>query len=151
MRIRIPTPGICPSCGTFRKTLHRDHIHPKALGGTDAAENIQLLCANCHEDKTFAEARAIANDPFVRERRDRWRSSPEGRERARQNGLGKRHTPETRIKMSEAHRGTVLSEKHRASLSAALAAHWAGLDEEQHRSKHLKIVQGKAARRDLRP
>jgi len=36
----------------WRYALHRDHILPKFKGGTDDPSNIQLLCANCHEDKT---------------------------------------------------------------------------------------------------
>jgi 5-methylcytosine-specific restriction enzyme A len=44
--------GPCQSCGTIRRSLHRDHIVPRWKGGTDDPENIQWLCANCHEDKT---------------------------------------------------------------------------------------------------
>lgn len=44
--------GNCVACGVWRKSLHRDHIIPRGLGGADDPENIQLLCANCHEDKT---------------------------------------------------------------------------------------------------
>jgi hypothetical protein len=47
--------GPCPKCGTFRERLQRDHIIPRFKGGTDASENIQHLCANCHEDKTRVE------------------------------------------------------------------------------------------------
>lgn len=44
--------GECVKCGTYRKSLHHDHIVPRFLGGTDDPDNIQMLCANCHEDKT---------------------------------------------------------------------------------------------------
>jgi hypothetical protein len=44
--------GNCVICGTWRYSLHRDHIVPKFKGGSNELENIQLLCANCHEDKT---------------------------------------------------------------------------------------------------
>src|SRR6266581_2747923 len=44
--------GNCPHCGTWRLRLHRDHIIPRWKGGTNTSENIQYLCANCHEDKT---------------------------------------------------------------------------------------------------
>jgi hypothetical protein len=48
---RAPS-GNCAKCSTWRQSLHRDHIIPKFLGGSDDPSNIQLLCANCHEDKT---------------------------------------------------------------------------------------------------
>ena len=44
--------GNCPKCGTWRYSLHWDHIVPRFKGGVDTPDNIQLLCANCHEDKT---------------------------------------------------------------------------------------------------
>jgi 5-methylcytosine-specific restriction endonuclease McrA len=33
--------------------MHGDHIVPRALGGTDAKENIQVLCKKCHDIKSF--------------------------------------------------------------------------------------------------
>ena len=53
--------GKCPLCGAFRESLHRDHIIPRFKGGTDDATNIQLICANCHEDKTLADWMAPEN------------------------------------------------------------------------------------------
>jgi hypothetical protein len=47
--------GNCALCGVYRATLHRDHIVPKFLGGSDEATNIQRICANCHEDKSLRE------------------------------------------------------------------------------------------------
>lgn len=44
--------GTCVFCGVWRRSLHHDHIVPKWKGGSDDDWNIQLLCANCHEDKT---------------------------------------------------------------------------------------------------
>lgn len=44
--------GPCQICGIQRLSLHRDHIIPRWRGGGDEPENIQWLCANCHEDKT---------------------------------------------------------------------------------------------------
>lgn len=40
----------CSKCGIERDSIHRHHIVPRSRGGTDEAANIQLLCANCHED-----------------------------------------------------------------------------------------------------
>ena len=53
------TIGKCKKCGTFRKSLHRDHIKPKMLVGSDKPSNIQYLCANCHEDKSVAQLSKI--------------------------------------------------------------------------------------------
>lgn len=46
--------GICAWCGTYGAT-HMDHIIPTAEGGTDAEENLQVLCATCHGKKTAQE------------------------------------------------------------------------------------------------
>lgn len=55
--------GNCPKCGAFRQRLQKDHIVPRwkarmcgwSSDQYNAPDNIQLLCANCHEDKTLAE------------------------------------------------------------------------------------------------
>jgi 5-methylcytosine-specific restriction protein A len=55
--------GLCQAClRKGRLTPYRkgqgfavDHIRPKAKGGTDADENLELLCRECHDAKTAAE------------------------------------------------------------------------------------------------
>ena len=59
----MPISGNCVKCGTYRISLHRDHILPKSLGGSNDPSNIQLLCANCHQDKTTEDIRVIQNTP----------------------------------------------------------------------------------------
>ena len=55
--------GECTGCDThfpFR-IMEVDHMLPKSRGGTDTAENLQLLCSHCNRskgDKTMAEWRA---------------------------------------------------------------------------------------------
>lgn len=39
--------GVCVKCGAS-KDLHFDHIIPHSRGGSDEAENIQLLCRTCN-------------------------------------------------------------------------------------------------------
>lgn len=39
-----PTPG-----------NHVDHIKPKAKGGTDDLDDLQVLCRPCHDDKTISD------------------------------------------------------------------------------------------------
>ena len=50
--------GNCQICGIWRKVLQRDRIIPKREGGTYAPENVQWICANCHQDKTSLEQSA---------------------------------------------------------------------------------------------
>lgn len=46
---------LCQSClkaGRLTQGNHVDHITPKAKGGTDDPDNLQVLCAPCHREKT---------------------------------------------------------------------------------------------------
>lgn len=65
--------GFCNGCHNHfvPSAFHVDHMIPKAQGGTDEKENLQLLCAGCNSskgDKTMAEWHAWIkkNDP------ERW-------------------------------------------------------------------------------
>lgn len=49
------TSGNCQKCGTWRRSLHKDHIVSRLIGGADEPSNWQRLCANCHEEKTYFE------------------------------------------------------------------------------------------------
>lgn len=45
--------SICCMCGEIVTEYHQiDHIIPKRDGGSDAIENLQLLCRPCHSLKT---------------------------------------------------------------------------------------------------
>jgi 5-methylcytosine-specific restriction protein A len=60
--------GICQRCGTQGAT-DVDHIVPRAEGGTDSEENLQLLCKPCHASKSGREgararARKRGTDPL---------------------------------------------------------------------------------------
>lgn len=58
--------GNCAKCGIFRISLHRDHIVPRFLSGSDDSSNIQELCANCHEDKTREDNKAFRHSVEVK-------------------------------------------------------------------------------------
>ena len=47
----------CASCGDKlpRKGFHLDHVIARHLGGSDAAQNMQALCGQCHVGKSYAE------------------------------------------------------------------------------------------------
>ena len=43
----------CARCGhTDERVLEKDHITPRAEGGSDDPSNLQWLCRNCHGLKT---------------------------------------------------------------------------------------------------
>jgi 5-methylcytosine-specific restriction endonuclease McrA len=45
--VAVRDDGKCRRCGS-RQNLHYDHIIPRARGGTNKKENIQLLCQTCN-------------------------------------------------------------------------------------------------------
>ncbi len=50
--------GKCKACGVVcggPRQAQVDHIQPHNLGGTDALDNLQLLCLACHGVKTRGE------------------------------------------------------------------------------------------------
>ena len=58
--------GMCAGCDTHFpfKVMEVDHILPKARGGTDHKDNLQLLCCHCNRtkgSKTMAEWKAVQN------------------------------------------------------------------------------------------
>jgi 5-methylcytosine-specific restriction protein A len=49
---------LCQAClrkGRPTPGNHVDHINPKAKGGTDEPDNLELLCRPCHDRKTIRE------------------------------------------------------------------------------------------------
>lgn len=49
---------ICQMCERpAGKSFHCDHIEPRAFGGDDTIENLQVLCKRCHSKKTLMENR----------------------------------------------------------------------------------------------
>jgi 5-methylcytosine-specific restriction protein A len=50
--------GLCIPClmgGRPAPATQVDHIKPKAKGGTDADDNLQSICDDCHKAKTAAD------------------------------------------------------------------------------------------------
>ncbi|MNM21452.1 HNH endonuclease [compost metagenome] len=51
----------CLKTGCVTPSSATDHVIPKAEGGTDAPQNLQAICTECHKTKTMAERdRALA-------------------------------------------------------------------------------------------
>lgn len=98
--------GACVKCAAWRYSLHRDHIVPKFKGGSDTAENIQLLCANCHEDKTRADFLGVKRDPAT------WPNFEEARRRMSEAARGRQVSEATRAKLSAAAKGRRLTAAH---------------------------------------
>ena len=110
--------GNCPKCGVLRKTLHRDHILARCNGGLDTPENIQLLCANCHEDKTGEDLKGRV---FSTEARTKMSVAAQKNTRAK----GFHHSPEAKAKMRVAHLGRAkASIETRAKMSAIRKGRW---------------------------
>lgn len=103
--------GNCAICGIWRKVLAIDHIIPfwkykRGLveGDPDAPSNIQLLCDNCHADKTRDEKPPM---------------SDEGREKIRQKMVGRVFSEEHKARLSQSLLGKKFSEERKANISAA--------------------------------
>lgn len=47
--------GECFACGVQVNPLHRAHIVARVSGGSDAADNLHMLCAVCHKDSERLE------------------------------------------------------------------------------------------------
>jgi transcriptional regulator len=80
--------GRCERCGVERWKRHRHHKVPKSRGGSEDSENIEFLCANCHDEHrpgTPNGTDTMTHTPQARARRSasltrRW-ADPEKRER----------------------------------------------------------------------
>ncbi len=133
--------GNCKLCGTWRPVLCRDRIIPKREGGTYTPENIQRICANCHQDKTAKEQSAAhkgrPKTPEQRAKMSAWQVGkviPQAtREKIRQSVLKTMANPELRKYLSEQQRinwpvgagpfrGKKHSDKTKAKISASLKA-----------------------------
>ena len=126
--------GPCSKCGIFRNSLHRDHIIPKWRGGLNVEANIQLLCANCHEDKTNQELQT-----------PEYKLSVSIRSRGNTYALGHIPTPENLANLITARRrwyqthsspliGTHHTDATKAKMSAAGFKRWSNPEERAKRS-----------------
>ena len=90
--------GICSVCSLkidAGKAWDIDHVIPLALGGTNEAENLQILCKPCHQSKTAKNdipriaktkrlkarhlgARAPSTRPIPGSRRSPWKRKMDG-------------------------------------------------------------------------
>lgn len=53
----------CNGCGCKNGvTMNVDHVAPRFVGGGNELENLQLICANCHAQKTMIEALSFVED-----------------------------------------------------------------------------------------
>jgi hypothetical protein len=120
----------CSRCGASRRKLHRDHITPKWQGGADDEDNIQMLCANCHEDKTYEESQSPAFREAMRQlslnlpeesvlKHLHAMNRPETRERQRQAQLNL--SPEKRARITAGHQTQEFREKQAENTRARYA------------------------------
>ena len=62
LRVDRKQGGRCNSCGVIPRHPKFDHIHSR---GDDSIQNCQMLCGDCHDDKTNAERKK--RDPRARD------------------------------------------------------------------------------------
>ncbi len=54
--------GRCLLCGGSSDKFEVDHVVPRISGGTDELDNMQLICADCHQQKTTYEQQSRVAD-----------------------------------------------------------------------------------------
>lgn len=62
--------GKCTHCGLFFKDgdlLEKDHTNPKAKGGKNSYDNLQLLHRHCHDTKTATDNNAVRHQELDEE------------------------------------------------------------------------------------
>lgn len=64
-RARVVLDYRCQACGNGVDKLELDHIVPVAFGGSNALDNLQWLCVQCHKEKTKADAK-IGHERYKR-------------------------------------------------------------------------------------
>ena len=133
-------------CGIYREALHVDHITPRAMGGGDEPENLQLLCPNCHQDKT--------KDDFVK--MDHGKRCREGRKKALEKltpeQKEKRREERSKIGKKSAKYMQNMTAEERKAHGDKIRAAQAKMSPEQKQAmkKHLDSVRHKAVQGRLR-
>lgn len=124
MTVKYPRAGsgTCVICGVWRKSLHRDHITPKFKGGSNEPENIQHICANCHEDKTREDLTGRVASEETRAKMsmrmmNNTLANPEAISVAQK---GSPRSAEQRAAISLAHNGKKLTPEHCEKIGAAV-------------------------------
>lgn len=130
--------GNCEKCGTWRMSLHRDHIVPRFKGGTDDADNIQLICANCHEDKTRRDFTGQPLHPNTRASLVGRTVSAVTRSKIALANARRVWTDESRRKRSIGQVGRTLSEETKAKISASKSGRTASDGAREHMSAAAK-------------
>lgn len=54
--MRNPLCAECERNGRVTAATQRDHIKALSEGGTDTDDNVQALCAACHDEKSLQES-----------------------------------------------------------------------------------------------
>lgn len=140
----------CEGCGVERKSLHKHRKVPGFKGGTYAPENVEHLCANCHEDRhrePGMEPWRTGHTPEAQAKRSatlkrRWAAGEMGgrsrgekiaaKMKGNKNGVGNRGPA-----------GRVVSRAERRRRAAAVRAAYAAWTPEQRAEHAAKISAAK--------
>jgi len=116
--------GNCTKCGCWRTSLHWDHVVPKWQGGSDEAENRQLICANCHEDKTYQEAISSEFKALMSRLSKGKKRSPTSRGLMCQVAQKRAQDPVYRQRLSAALKGKTRTTEQRLNLHEVQTRRW---------------------------
>lgn len=147
-KLKIKTiSGYCIRCGAFRETLQNDHIIPRWNGGSEKADNIQLLCANCHEDKTRREQRTGEYAEYLRDRykdpviyKKLTEGSREGQRLRRERDAVA--TGEEKARLESVETGRV------AKIANAVCDHWSKYSPEDRKARNATMSAGRQRARE---
>lgn len=140
--------GICIKCGVWRETIHKDHIIPKCLkidkGEDPDKDNIQLLCANCHEEKTAVDKES---PEYIAYFRKKYWDDPEWIKAVRISAIAFNNTEEAKLACGERAKERWSNPEFKSSVTQAVAIAKANWTLEEYESWKHSISKAKSGQK----